>query len=203
MCVCVCVFEIHVLKILNWETILRDYCVDWIISWVACWIAFMSVFFFSRKTSFKMWLDTSSIPSRHLAICQASQAFSYRKADSSSIPSGSIEKAPASSIASRHLVDQLSFYSWIWWIIARYLLDASAVDKHFLDTYLDSFLNTSFVELYWVFYLSLLVRSKPHFTRYPSWLLFVFSPKLFHLTPILIFKGFFKIFQDFLLLVSF
>ena len=62
MCVCVCVFEVHVLKILNWETILRDYCVDWIIGWVAWLIAFMSVFFSSRKTGFKMWLDTSSTP---------------------------------------------------------------------------------------------------------------------------------------------
>ena len=60
--VCVCVLEIHVLKILIWETILRDYCVDWIIGWVVCWIAFMSVFFFSRQIVLKNWLDTSLIP---------------------------------------------------------------------------------------------------------------------------------------------
>ena len=59
---CLCVLEIHVLKILYWETISRDYCVDWIIGWVACWIAFMFVFFSSRKTVFKMWLDISSTP---------------------------------------------------------------------------------------------------------------------------------------------
>ena len=69
--------------------------------------------------------------------------FSYRNPNSSSIPGGSIENALASSIASRHQVDQSSFYSWIWFLIARYLLDTSAVDKHFLDTYLNSFLNTS------------------------------------------------------------
>ena len=80
---------------------------------------------------------------RHLVICRASQAFSYRNPNSSSIPGGSIEKAPTSSIASRHLVDRSSFCSWIWWIVARYFLDTSAVDKHFLDTYLNSFLNTS------------------------------------------------------------
>ena len=123
--------------------ILRDYCVDWIIGWVACWIAFMSVFFSSRKTGFKKCLNTSSIPPRHLAICRASQAFSYRNPDSSSIPGGSIEKAHASSIASRHLVDRSSFCSWIWWIVARYFLNTLAVDKHLLDTYLDSFLETS------------------------------------------------------------
>ena len=103
----------------------------------------MSVFFFSRKTGFKKWLDTSSIPPQHFAICRAFQAFLYRNPDSSSIPSGSFKKAPTSSIASRHLVDQSSFYSWIWFLIARYLLDTSAVDKHFLDTYLNSFLDTS------------------------------------------------------------
>ena len=123
--------------------ILRDYCVDWIIGWVACWIAFMSVFFSSQKTGFKKWLDTSLIPPRHLAICQASQAFSYRNPDSSSIPSGSIEKAPASSVASRHLVDRSSFCSWIWCVVPWYLLNTSAVEDHFLNTYLDSFLDTS------------------------------------------------------------
>ena len=69
--------------------------------------------------------------------------FSYRNPDSSSILGGSIENALASLIASRHLVDRSSFCSWIWFHVVRYLLDTSAVDKHFLDTYLDSFLNTS------------------------------------------------------------
>ena len=68
--------------------------------------------------------------------------FSYRNPDSSSIPGGSIENAPASSIASRHLVDRSSFCSWIWFLVARHLLDTSAVDDHFLDTYLDRFLDT-------------------------------------------------------------
>ena len=120
--------------------------------------------------------------------------FSCRNPDSSSILGRLIENAPASSIAFWHLVDQSSFCSWIWFLVARYLLDTSAVDKHFLDTYLDSFLDTSSVELYWRFYLNLLVQSDPHFTRYLSRLLFIFSPKLSHLTPISILKGFFKIF---------
>ena len=92
--------------------------------------------FHSRKTVFKK-------VARHLAVCRASQAFSYRNPDTSSTPGGSIEKAPASSIASRHLVDRSSFCSWIRCVVPRYLLDSSAVDDHFLDTYLDSFLDTS------------------------------------------------------------
>ena len=114
--------------------ILRDYCVDWIIGWVACWIAFISVFF----TLEKLVLKSGSTPPWHLAICRASQAFSYCNPDSFLIPGGSIDKAPTSSIASRYLVDRSSFCSWIWWVVPQYLLDTSVIDKHFLDTYLDT-----------------------------------------------------------------
>ena len=90
---------------------------------VVCWIEFMSVFFTSRKSSFKSYLDTSSIPPWYLAVCRASSAFSYRNPDSFSTPGGSIEKVPASSIASRHLVDRSSFCSCIWWFVPWHLLD--------------------------------------------------------------------------------
>ena len=109
-------------------------------------------------------------------------------------------------IAPWYLVDRSSFYSWIWWIVARYLLDTSVSTSIFSTPTLTASstpLDTSFVELYWRFYLSLLVRSDPYFTRYLSRLLSVFSLKLSHLIPISILKGFFKLFQDFLLLVSF
>ena len=138
MCVCVCVFEIHVLKIF----IERLLC--WLDHRLSCMLDFIHVcVFHSRKTGFKRWLDTSLIPPRHLAVCRDFSAVSYHFLDSSSIPGGSIEKAPTSSIASRHLVDWSSFYSWIWWVVPQYLLVTSAVDNHFLDTYFDSFLNTS------------------------------------------------------------
>ena len=90
-----------------------------------------------------MVLKVGLTPLRYLVVCQASLAFSYRNLDSFSIPGGSIEKAPTSSIAPWHLVDWSSFYSWIWWVFTRYLLDNSVVDNHFLDTYLNSFLDTS------------------------------------------------------------
>ena len=85
-------------------------------------------------------LDTSSTP---CYLSSFSSFFFYRNPNSSSISDGSIKKAPASSTASRHLVHRLSFCSWIWCVVPRYLLDTSAVDDHFLDTYLDSFLDTS------------------------------------------------------------
>ena len=90
----------------------------------------------------KLVLKAGSTPPRYLAICLL-KPFSYHNPDSSSIPGGTIENAPASSIASRHLVDRSSFCSWIWFLVAWYFLDTSAVDDHFLDTYLDSFLDTS------------------------------------------------------------
>ena len=122
--VCVCVFWRSLCsKFLDWETILRDYWVDWIIGWVVCWIAFIFVFFSSRKTVLKSWLDTFSMP------CYLSSF--------SSLFLNAISTPP------RHLVDRSSFCSWNWFFVARYLLDTSAVDDHFLDTSLDSFLDTS------------------------------------------------------------
>ena len=154
----------------------------------------------------KLVLKCGSTPPQYLIDTLVSvellKPFSYRNPNSSSIPGGSIENAPASSIASWHLVDRSSFCSWIWFL----LLDTCSIPQ--LSTSIFSTptstasstpLDTSSVEHYWRFYLNLLVWSDSHFTR----LLSVFSPKLSHLTPFLILKGFFKLFQDFLLLVSF
>ena len=115
-----CVLEILVPKIFFG---LRDFCVDWIIGWVVCWIAFIYVFFSSWKTVLKSWLDTSSIP--------------YYLSSFLSISLNAISTPP------RYLVDRSSFCSWIWFFAARYLLDTSAVEDQFLDTYLDSFLDTT------------------------------------------------------------
>ena len=116
----------------------------WLDHWLSCMLDCIHVYVFhSRKTGFKKWFDTSSIPPWHLAVCRDSSAVSYRFPYSFWIPGGSIEKAPASSIASRHLVDRSSFCSWIWWVVPRYRLDTSFVHNHFLNAYLDSFLDTS------------------------------------------------------------
>ena len=87
----------------------------------------------------KLFWKAGSTPPRYLAICRASQAFfSYRNPDTSSIPGGSIENAPASSIASWHLVDRSSFCFWIWFFVARYLLITLTVDDQFLKSFLDT-----------------------------------------------------------------
>ena len=187
---------------MDWETILRDFCVDWIIGWIVCWIAFIYVFFTSWKTILKSWLDTSLIPcylSSFLSI------FLKHNLNTSSITSGSIEKAPASWITPRHLVDRSSFCSWIWFFVARYLLDTSAIDDQFLDTYLNSFLDTPRYLSYWALLKGLYIL--------PSWFfshLFDLSRSIrdcsspkhspFHSKPLP--QSFYKLFQVFLHLVS-
>ena len=166
----------------------------------------MSVFFTSRKTTFKSWLDTSSIPPRYLVVCWASLAFSYRNPDSFSILGGSIENGSASSIASRHLVDRSRFCSWFWWVVPRYPLNTSAVDDHFLTPSLTGVsipLDTYICRDLLLALFKLPVRSGIHFIRYLSRYFSIFSHKLSHLPPIFIPQGFFKIFQEFLHLVSF
>ena len=134
------VLEILVLKIFK----LRDYferLLCWLDHWLSCMLdcIHVCVYLLSKNYFEKLaWhlLDT-------LLSIELLKPFSYRNPDSSSIPGGSTENAPASLIASRHLVDRSSFYSWIWFLVARHLLDTSAVDDHFLDTYLNRFLDTS------------------------------------------------------------
>ena len=123
---------------------LRDYferLLCWLDHWLSCMLDCIHdcAFLLSKNWFLKVarhLLDT-------LLSIELFKPFFYRNPDSSSIPGGAIENAFASSIASQHLVDRSSFCSWIWFLIARYLLDTLVVDKHFLDTYLDNFLDTS------------------------------------------------------------
>ena len=95
----------------------------------------MSMFFTSRKTVFKSWLDTSSIASY---LSSFLSFFFYRNLANASTPGGSIEIESASSIASWYLVDRSRFslyprqYLDTWWIDRAFVLD---VDELFLDTF--------------------------------------------------------------------
>ena len=111
----------------------------------------------------------------------------------------------AVSTPPRYLVDQSSFYSWIWFLIARYLLDTSVVDDQFLDTYLNSFLDTSRYLSCRALLKGLYIlpsRSFSHFFDLYRSIRACSSPKhsLFHFQPLP--QGFFKLFQVFLHLVS-
>ena len=54
---------------MDWETILRDFCVDWIIGWVGL----HSYLCFAHLE--KLFWKVGLTPPQYLAICQASQAF--------------------------------------------------------------------------------------------------------------------------------
>ena len=179
--------------------ILKDYYVDWIISWVAYWITFMFVFF----TLEKLVLKSGSTP----CYLSSFSSFFYHNPDNSLILGGSIEKTPAPSTASWHLVDRSSFCSWIWCVLPRYLLYISAVDDHFLDTYLNSFLDTfrhlhrlSFIKGLYI----LSLQSVSHFFNLSRSVRTCSSPKLFlsH-TPNHFLWDFLSFFKILLLLVSF
>ena len=172
--------------------------------WLSCMLdcIHVCVFLLSRNCFEKLarhLLDT-------LLSVELLKPYSYRNPDSSSILGGSIENAPASSIAAQHLVDRSSFCSWIWFLVSRYLLDTLAVDDHFLDTYLDSFLDPSW---YLICRALLKVLFKPpsrsvsHFFDLSRFVYTCSSPKhsLFHSQPLP--QGFFNLFQVFLHLVSF
>ena len=190
-------------KFLNWETILRDFCVDWITGWVICWIAFISALFTSRKTVLKSWLDTSSIP-RYLS--SFSSIFLKCNLDTSSIPGGSIEKAPASSIAPRHLLDWSSFCFESNSLLLDNFLDTLAIEDQILDTYLENFLDTSqYLSCRALLKLLYISQSRffSHFFDLSRSVRDCSTPKHspFHSKPLP--QGFFKLFQVSLYLVSF
>ena len=103
--VCVCVF----LGSMCLKLLLRDD-FERFISCLDHWLCCMFMFFSSRKTVFKKI-------ARHLLgtwlSVELPSFFSYHNLDTSSTPGGLIKKVPASSIASRQLVDRSSFYSCI------------------------------------------------------------------------------------------
>ena len=160
----------------------------------------MFVFFTSRKTAFKSWLDTSSIASylsRFLSFF-LSQSRQHLDTwwidrdwvcilDSFSTPGGSIELLflilmCCSSIPPRHLNCRRAF-PW-----------------HLLDRYLDTYICRDLLAAL----CKSPVRSGTHFLRSLSFDTFLFSlPKHSYLIPNLVPQGFFKLFQVFLYLVSF
>ena len=99
----------------------------------------------------KLLLKASLTPPQYLAVCRATSTFSNCNPGSFSIPSGSIENGSASSIASRHLVDQSSFCSWFCWVVPRHLLDTSSI-LYCLSSFFSFFLSQSWqlLDTWWI-----------------------------------------------------
>ena len=91
------------------------------------WLHSCLCFSLLKKNCFKSLLDTSSTP----GYLSSFQAFSYCNLDTSSTPSGSIEKVPISSIAYRQLGRSIEFLFLIWWFVPRHMLDTSICRRPF------------------------------------------------------------------------
>ena len=119
LCVCVCVF----LGSMCLKLLLRDdferfiWCLD---HWLCCIFdcIHVSIFLFS-KNYFKNLLNTSLTP----GYLSSFQALSYCNLNTSSTPSGSIEKVPVSSITSWQLGWSIELLFLIWWFVPWHMLD--------------------------------------------------------------------------------
>ena len=187
--------EILVLKIFK----LRDYFerfLCWLDHWLSCMLDCIHIYVFHiSKNCFEKLarhlLDT-------LLSVEPFKNFFKRNLDTSSILGGSIEKAPASSIAPRHLLDRSSFCSESDSLLLDSFLNTSAIEDQILDTYLDRYLDTSrylhlsrFTScLYKAF-----VQSGFHFSSIFLSILLCFSPKTISSYSKLVPQGFFKLFQ--------
>ena len=151
-----------------------------------------------EKLFWKSWLDTSSIP------CYLSSFSSIFLNAISTSPRYLVDRS-RKLLPPRYLVDRSSFCSWIWFFVARYLLDTSVVDDQILDTYLDSFLDTSRYLSYRALLKGLYISQSRFFSHFFDLSRSVrdcSSPKHspFHFKPLP--QGFFKLFQVSLYLVS-
>ena len=99
-----------------------------------------------------------------------------RNLDTSSIPGGSIKKAPASSIAHRHLLDRSSFCSESDSLLLDSFLDTSAIEDQILNTYLDTSRYLHLSRFTSCLYKAS-VRSGFHFSSISLSILLYFSPK--------------------------
>ena len=200
---CVCVLEILVLKIFLIERLVWEIFVL-IGSLVELYVGLHSYLCFSHLEKL-FWKLSQHLLDTLLSVELLKLFFFKCNLDTSSIPGGSIEKTFASSVAPQYLVDRSSFCSWIWFFVTRYLLDTSAIDDQFLDTYLNSFLDTPRYLSCWALLKGLYIL--------PSWFFSHFfdlsrsvrdcsSPKHspFHSKPLP--QSFYKLFQVFLHLVS-
>ena len=103
--VCVCVFGIIVLNIFverwSWELKMLTGSLVELHAWLHSYLCFSLL-----EKWFLIYLDTSSISPRHLAVCRALKMFFITISTPSRQLCGSIEKVSGSSIASRHLLNR-------------------------------------------------------------------------------------------------
>ena len=202
MCVCMCVFGISVLKIFVerwfWELKMLIGSSVELHAWLHSYLCFSLL-----EKQFWSNLDTSSLPPWHLAICRALKVFSYLNLNRSSTVGGLNEKVPGPSIASRQLVDRLSFSSCVFTSFLDTFSTAASVDVDFLDTFLDRWLDTSICQELLRIYIFFLPNPVLISSISLDLSALVHLPNTISLTPNLFPSVFFKLFQVCLHLVSF
>ena len=150
MCVCVCVCVL--LGSLCLELLLRDVFESlkcWLDPWLSCMLDCIHVCLF---LFLKNWFLATLKNSRHLAYLSSSKLFLIAISTPSRQLHVSIKKVLGSSIASRQLVDQLSFFNRVWWILPPPF--DSCICRRFnslhLARHLSWHLSTPLsIELYW------------------------------------------------------
>ena len=166
VCVCVCVFGIIVLKITVerwfWELkMLIRFLIE-----LHAWLHSCLCFSLLEKlvfSNFDTWLIYRALKLFLIAISTPSWQLG-----------GSIEKVPKCLIAFQQLVDRLSFFNRVWWILPWHFSIAASVDALTLDTFLDtsrhlylsSFTNLLYKGLAWF---------PSHFSRSLSWQIHPFT----------------------------
>ena len=98
-------------------------------------------------------LDISSTLPRHLAIYRALKLFLIAISTDPRQLGGSIGKVPGPSIASRQLMDRLSFCYCVFAFFLDTFSIAAFVDVVFIDTFLDKWLDTSICQELLRFYI--------------------------------------------------
>ena len=169
-----CVLEILVLKIFK----LRDY-FERFLCWLDHWLSCM--------------LDCI-----HICVCTSRKTIFKRNLNTSLISYGSIEKAPASSVTPRHLLDRSRFFLDSDFLLLDSFLDTSAIKDQFLDTYLDRYLDTSrylHLSRFTSYLYKAFVRSGIHFSSISLSIHLCFSPKTLSSSPNLFLKDSSSFFQ--------
>ena len=174
VCVCVCVFGIHVLKIAVERCFWEVHMVFQSLVVLHVWLH--SCIYFSLLE--KLFLKACSTPSRHLAICRASKLVFLITI--STPPRHLVDRSRSSC-----LLDSFSIARSIDWASMLDMVGCSStpsfVDGHFLDTFLDSLLNTSrhlHLSRFTDGLFNLLVRSATHFCRSLSRYICLFNSKI-------------------------
>ena len=165
MCVCVCVFGIHVLKIVVERWFWEVYIVFGSLVVLHVWLHSCLCFSLLEK----LFLKACSTPLRHLAICRASKLF-FLLQSQHLLDTWWIDRESScllDSFSTARLIDRAFVLDMVvcssthaWHLHLSMAIFSTPSSTYFL-THLDTFICWALLR----FYIFFLVRSEPHFSR--------------------------------------